>query len=80
MELEGMSIACQRLYKHVSATRNTYVTIEKMLETVFSIGSDQKTSKMSDSNESLVVGPRRGLTPKLTGRLNVGRNVTLTFA
>jgi hypothetical protein len=34
--------------------------------------------QMSDSNKNLVLGPRWALTPKLTGRLTVGRNVTLT--
>jgi hypothetical protein len=32
----------------------------------------------SDSDKNLVLGPRWGLTPRLTGRLTVSRNVTLT--
>jgi hypothetical protein len=35
--------------------------------------------QLSDSNKNLVLGPRRGLTPRLTGRLTVGRNMTLTL-
>jgi hypothetical protein len=36
-------------------------------------------SQLSDSNKNLVLGPRRGLSPRLTDRLAVGRNVTLTW-
>jgi hypothetical protein len=35
--------------------------------------------QMSDSNKNLVLGPRWGLTPRLTGPLTVGRNLTLTW-
>jgi hypothetical protein len=35
--------------------------------------------QMSDSNKTLVLGPRWGLTPGLTGRLTVSRNVTSTL-
>jgi hypothetical protein len=35
--------------------------------------------QLSDSNKNLVLGPRRGLTPRLTGRLTVGRNMALTL-
>jgi hypothetical protein len=34
--------------------------------------------EISDSNKNLVLGPTWGLTPGLTGRLTVSRNVTLT--
>jgi hypothetical protein len=34
---------------------------------------------MSGNNKNLVLGPRWGLTPRLTDRLTVGRNVTLTL-
>jgi hypothetical protein len=34
--------------------------------------------QLSDSNKNMVLGPRWGLTPGLTGRLTVGCNVTLT--
>jgi hypothetical protein len=36
--------------------------------------------KLSDSNKNLVLGPRWGLTPRLTGRLTFGCNVTVTLA
>jgi hypothetical protein len=35
--------------------------------------------QLSDSNKSLVLSHRLGLTPRLTGRLTVGRNVSLTL-
>jgi hypothetical protein len=34
---------------------------------------------LSDSNKNVFLGPRRALTPRLTGRLTVCRNMTLTF-
>jgi hypothetical protein len=34
-------------------------------------------SQLSGSNKNLALGPRRGLTPRLTGQLTVGHNVTL---
>jgi hypothetical protein len=33
----------------------------------------------ADSNKSLVLGPRWGLTPRLTGQLTIDHNVTLTL-
>jgi hypothetical protein len=34
---------------------------------------------VTGSNKNLVLGPGRGLTPRLTGRLAVGCNVTLIW-
>jgi hypothetical protein len=34
--------------------------------------------QLSDSNKNLILGPRRGLTQRLTGRLTVRSKVTLT--
>jgi hypothetical protein len=35
--------------------------------------------QLSDSNKNLVLGPRRGLTPRLIGGLSIGGNLTLTY-
>jgi hypothetical protein len=35
--------------------------------------------QLSDSNKNLVLGSKWGLTPRLTGRLTVGHNVSLTL-
>jgi hypothetical protein len=35
--------------------------------------------QLSDSNKNLILGPTWGLTPRLTGQLTVGRNLTLTL-
>jgi hypothetical protein len=35
--------------------------------------------QLTDSNNNLVLGPRRGLTSRLTGRLTVSRSVILTW-
>jgi hypothetical protein len=40
--------------------------------------SHSHTRNCLDSNKNLVLGPGRGLTPRLTGRLTVGRNITAT--
>jgi hypothetical protein len=36
------------------------------------------STKPQLTNKNLVLGPRWDLTPQLTGRLNISRNVTLT--
>jgi hypothetical protein len=41
--------------------------------------SSRQRYKLSNSNKNLVLGPRRALMSKLTARLTVGRNVTLTL-
>jgi hypothetical protein len=35
--------------------------------------------QLSDGNKNLVLGPRWGLIPRLTGRMTVGRKVALTL-
>jgi hypothetical protein len=37
-----------------------------------------KKLQLPDSNKYMVLGPRWGLTPRSSGRMTVGRNVTLT--